>query len=143
MSKRTLDLLIYCAAATMAISVFQPLAELPVIGEISYYTIAEIEALIVVGMAVTIPFLIIAGREKLCLVPAVTVWVTLFWPALENQFKPEETNLLNQALGQSQRIMQEFAVDLFGNLTEFSWGGLLMLTALVVLTLASLTRLFR
>jgi len=143
MSHRTINLLMYLAAASLAVSMFLPLAELPVLGRISYYGIAEVETYVIIAMTMIVPFLIIAGRERLCLIPAIAIWGTLLWPALENEFRPAETNLLNQALGQSQRIMQEFAVDLFRHLTEFSWGGLLMLAALVVLTLTALVRLFR
>ena len=85
MSHRTINLLMYLAAVSLAVSMFLPLAELPVLGRISYYGIAEVETYVIIAMTMIVPFLIIAGRERLCLIPAIAIWVTLLWPALENE----------------------------------------------------------
>ena len=143
MNNRTLHLVIYLAAVTLAAGLFLPLAQLPVIGIVSYFSIAEYESYFILVMAGLVPALLITGKEKLCFVPALGAWCSLLYPAIENQLQSGDANLLSQALGQSQRIMQEYAIDLLTNITELSWGGLLMLAGLVVLTLASLVRIFR
>ena len=143
MNSRAIDLAIYLSAVTLAVGVFLPLAALPVIGDVSYHDIADIESYLVAGLAALAPLFLLIGKPGLTTLPMLGIWTTLLYPAIETQLRQDNSNLLSQALDRSQRIMNEFAVDLFTNISDFSWGGFVLLAGLIGLTLSTLIRLFR
>lgn len=142
MTTKQLDLTIYLAAAALAISVFLPLTRLPVIGEVSYYTIASLESYLIVACSIAAGALIIGGSPRLTILSAVGTWIILLFPAIEQLLK-QDSSLLSSVRDRASSAATEFAADLFMNVAEFSWGGLLFLISLMVFSVTSLWRCFR
>lgn len=142
MNNKQLDVGIYLTGLLVAFSVLLPLTSLPVLGEVSYYLIAEREAHIVIALCLTTPILLLLGNTRMVILPPIGVWVTLLFPAIEQLLKKDQ-GFFTQATGQANRIMQEFAADLFMNVAEFSWGGYVFLTALAGFTISCMMRTFR
>lgn len=143
MNARQLDLIIYTSAVALAAGVFLPLTRLPLVGDVTYFRIAELEAGLVIVLCFLTGALLVGGRAKLTLIPALGIWVTLFYPAIEQFVRAGNSRLADAVTDRAGRIMAEFAADLFMNIAEFSWGGLLFVIALVSLTLSALVRCFR
>lgn len=142
MNNKQLDVGVYLTGLLVAFSVLLPLTSLPVLGEVHYYLIAEREAQIVVALCLATPILLLLGNTRMVILPPIGVWVTLLFPAIEQLLKKDE-GFFAQATGQANRIMQEFAADLFMNVTEFSWGGYVFLAALIGFTITCVMRTFR
>jgi hypothetical protein len=109
---------------------------------VSYHQVAEREANIVIAFCLVNPILLLLGKSRLVILPLTGVWVTLLFPAIKQLLKSDE-GFFSQATGQANRITQEFAADLFMNVTEFSWGGYVFLAALVGFTITCALRAFR
>ena len=142
MNNRQLDVSVYLTGLLVAFSILLPIASLPLLGEVSYYQVAEREARIVIALCLVTPILLFLDRSKLVFLPVTGIWLTLLFPAIEQLLKRDD-GFFAQATGQANRIMQEFAADLFMNVTEFSWGGYVFLAALAGFTITSLMRTFR
>jgi hypothetical protein len=142
MNNKQLDVGVYLTGILVAFSVLLPITSLPVLGEASYYLIAEREAQIIIAFCLATPILLLLGNTRMVILPPIGVWVTLLFPAIEQLLKQDE-GLFAQATGQASRIMQDFAADLFMNVTEFSWGGYVFLAALAGFTLTCMMRAFR
>ncbi len=142
MNNKELDVAVYATGLLLAISVLLPITSLPIVGDVSYFRIAENEAYIVIGCCLVTPVLLLLDKSKLMILPPLGVWVTLLYPAIEEMLKGDK-GLFAQVTGQSQRILREFASDLFLNVTEFSWGGYVFLAALAGFTITCVIRTFR
>ena len=142
MNNKQLDVGVYLTGILVAFSVLLPITSLPVLGEASYYLIAEREAQIVIAFCLATPILLLLGNTRMVILPPIGVWVTLLFPAIEQLLKKDE-GLFAQATEQANRIMQDFAADLFMNVTEFSWGGYVFLAALAGFTITCMMRTFR
>lgn len=140
MSSKTIDIIVYVSAAALAASVFLPLTHIPIVGEVSYHRVAEIEAYIVVSCCIVAMGLLIAGMRRLSFLAPIGVWITLFFPAVRNAMSSDDGGLFSDVKDKATGIMQEFAADLFLNVTEFGWGGFVFLIALIVFTLVSVLR---
>lgn len=143
MTRHRLQLAIYLSALGLAVSVFLPLTSFPVYGEVSYYRIARVEAWLVVTFALAAPAVILAGRERLCLVCPLAVWIVLLFPALEDAMRARNNNALQHLGDGVTSAMADFSADLFLNIAEFNWGGFAFLLALLVFTFATLAYQFR
>jgi len=142
MNNKQLDVGVYLTGLLVAFSVLLPLTSLPILGEVSYYLIAERESHIVIAFCLATPLLLLLGNTRMVILPPIGVWITLLFPAIKDLLKQDE-GFFAQATGQANRIMQEFAADLFMNVTEFSWGGYVFLAALAGFTLTCMMRAFR
>ena len=142
MNNKQLDILVYLTGILVAFSVLLPITSLPVLGEVSYHQVAEREANIVIAFCLVTPIFLLLGKSKLVILPLAGVWITLLFPAIEQLLKSEE-GFFSQATEQANRIMQEFAADLFMNVTEFSWGGYVFLAALAGFTITCTMKAFR
>ena len=142
MNNKQLDVWIYLTGILVAFSVLLPITSLPILGEVSYHLIAEREANIVIAFCLVTPIFLLLGKSKLVILPLAGVWITLLFPAIEQLLKSEE-GFFSQATEQANRIMQEFAADLFMNVTEFSWGGYVFLAALAGFTITCTMKAFR
>ena len=127
----------------MITSVFLPLARLPVVGDVSYHRIAELESYLVVLFSLTATILLFTGRTRYLFVSVVGVWGTLLYPALEKIARPAQEGFLAGVKDKAAGMMRDFAADLFLNVVEFSWGGYIFLLALVSLTLSAVFRSFK
>lgn len=137
MSRNTLQLVIYLSALGLSAGVFLPLTSFPVYGEVSYWRIARVESWLVITLALTAPALILAGRARLGIACPVGVWCVLLFPAIEDAVRARTNNSFQQLGDGVTSAMADFSADLFLNITEFHWGGLVFLLALLVFTVAS------
>ena len=142
MNNKQLDVWVYLTGILVAFSVLLPITSLPILGEVSYHLIAEREANIVIAFCLVTPIFLLLGKSKLVILPLAGVWITLLFPTIEQLLKSEE-GFFSQATEQANRIMQEFAADLFMNVTEFSWGGYVFLAALAGFTITCTMKAFR
>jgi len=142
MNHKQLNVWVYLTGILVAFSVLLPIASLPVLGEMSYHQVAEREANIVIAFCLVNPILLLVGKSRLVILPLTGVWITLLFPAIKQLLKSDE-GFFSQATGQANRITQEFAADLFMNVTEFSWGGYVFLAALAGFTITCALRAFR
>ncbi len=132
MNKTNLESAIYLSAVALAIGVFLPLTRLPIYGDVSYYRVAQIEALLVVLFAVTAPVLLYLKKKPLLLLPPIAVWLTLLFPAIKSWLTPKGKSGFFGQLGDSaSAAMQDFASDLFLNIADFKWGGVLFVLGLL------------
>ena len=76
--------LAYLGALLFIAGAFLPLASIPVVGDISYYRVDNMSAIIAVLLAAAAPVLIIMKKEKLTVLSPIAVWIVLLWPALKN-----------------------------------------------------------
>ena len=142
MNNKKLDVWVYLTGILVAFSVLLPITSLPVMGEVSYLQVAEREANIIIAFCLVNPLFLLIGKSRLVILPLTGVWVALLFPAIKQLLKRDE-GVFSQATGQVNRITQEFAADLFMNVTEFSWGGYVFLVALVGFTITCVLRAFR
>jgi hypothetical protein len=140
MTRKQLDLAVYFTAVVLAISVFLPLSSLPVIGDVTYNRIADIESYIVITFCVAAVGLLLAGKAKSVVLTAVGVWATFLFPAIRNALQSDDDGFLSRATNQASGKLREFAGDLFLHITDFSWGGYILLVALVGFTIAGVLR---
>ena len=137
LGKNKLQLLIYFSAILLSAGVFLPLASFPVYGEASYYRIAEIEAWLVIGFALTGPALILGGREKFAILSPVAVWTVLLYPGLRSYYESSNDTVLKQLGNQLSSAMVDFASNLFLNISEYHWGGFVFLFALIIFSFSN------
>ena len=142
MNNKKLDVWVYLTGILVAFSVLLPITSLPVMGEVSYLQVAEREANIIIAFCLVNPLFLLIGKSRLVILPLTGVLVALLFPAIKQLLKRDE-GVFSQATGQVNRITQEFAADLFMNVTEFSWGGYVFLVALVGFTITCVLRAFR
>jgi hypothetical protein len=140
MKKLHLDIAIYISASLLAVGVFLPITSLSVIGDVTYNRIAEFESYIVVACAIATCVLLGIDKVKLIIIPVIGIWVTLLFPAIQNALKSDEGGFLSKTVNKASGAMQDFAADLFLNVTDFSWGGFVFLLALIVLTISAVLR---
>ena len=127
--------LVFLGALLFIIGVFLPLASIPVVGDISYYRVDNMSAIIVVLLAAAAPILIIMNKEKLTALSPIAVWVVLLWPALKNMGGgSDDGGMLGDLMGKATDPLADFAGKLFTNINDFSWGGFIFLIGLLVLT---------
>ncbi|MBT6036554.1 MAG: hypothetical protein HOJ34_02965 [Kordiimonadaceae bacterium] len=128
--------LTYLGTFLFCLGVFLPLASIPVVGDISYYRVDNMGAIIVVLLAASAPVLIVMKKAALTFVSAIAVWVVLLWPALKNMGggSDDSGGMLGDLMGKATDPLADFAGDLFMNINEFSWGGFVFLLGLLVLT---------
>ena len=143
MSNKHIEIGIYISATLLAVGVFLPLTSLPVIGDVSYNRVAEVESYIVVAAALSATVLIFTGMQKFTFVSAAVVWLTLLFPAIKSLFKSDDGGFLSKTLDKAQGVMQDFAADLFLNVAEFSWGGFIFLIGLLAFTVTCILRSFK
>jgi len=143
MNRNTLQVAIYLSALGLSVGMFLPLTSFPVYGEVSYNRIAPIEAVLVVVLALAAPALILAGLGRASIISPVGVWLVLLFPAIEAVLRDRNSNALQQLGDGVTSAMIDFSTDLFMNIAEFHWGGLVFLVSLLVFTLAALLYLVR
>lgn len=143
MKPKHIDSAVYCSAMLVATGVFLPLTSLPVIGDVSYNRIAEIESYIVVSLAISTPLLMLAEKARMILLTVTGIWLTLLFPAIERLMQSDGGGPLSKVMNKTHSAMQDFAADLFLHITDFSWGGYLLLIGLLSLTVSGLMRSFR
>lgn len=137
MTRYRLQLMIYLSALLLALGVFLPLTSMPVIGEVSYFRAANVEACLVVIFALCAPALMLSGKQRLCLLPVIGVWGVLLFPALRDALRSRNASSLQQLGNGVSSAMSDFTADLFLNIADFHWGGLVFLLALLAFTLSS------
>lgn len=138
MTKHRLQLAIYLSGLLLTLGVFLPLASFPVYGNLSYWRIAPVEACLVIAAALSAPALILTGRGKWAVLSLLGVWSVLLFPTLQAYYHSVNDTMLARAGSSMSSAMREFAADLFLNITEFQWGGLLFLFALALFTFSGL-----
>ncbi|NNE38844.1 MAG: hypothetical protein HKN08_11110 [Gammaproteobacteria bacterium] len=141
MKQNTLNGAIYLSAILLIVGVFLPLASLPIYGNITYNRIAEIESYLVILFTLSAPILLFLGKPKSVILSPISVWAVLLFPALKNIFNAEEERGFFAELGdKAASVMQDFAAELFLNITDFNWGGYVFLLGLIVFTISCLIR---
>jgi len=143
MNAKNLGIGVYVTAVLLAISVFLPLTSLPLIGDVSYNRVADIESYIVIAFCASAAGLLIIGQAKFTFVSAIGVWVTLLFPAIQGAFRSEDSGFLSKVTDKASSALSEFAADLFLNVTDFSWGGYIFLLALLGFTVTCVLRSFK
>jgi hypothetical protein len=145
MKKNNLDSAIYVSAVAVALGVFLPLTRLPIYGDVTYYRVAQIEALLVVLFALAAPALLYMRKNKRLWLAPAAIWLTLLFPAIKSLLTPKGKSGMFGQLGESaSSAMGNFAADLFMNIADFSWGGVIFIVGLLAFTascsLASMKR---
>ena len=143
MNRNTLQLAIYLSALGLSAGMFLPLTSFPVYGEVSYYRIAPVEACLVVALALAAPALILAGRGRASIMCPFGIWLVLLFPAIEKMLSAQNSNALQKLGDGVTSAMTDFSADLFMNIAEFHWGGLVFLVSLLVFTVAGIVYPFR
>lgn len=144
MSKANLQLAIYISAIMLTVGVFSPLASIPVYGEITYYKIDVISSYIIIVCALLAPVVIIIDRGKLAALSSCGIWLTLLYPAIKDKLiQKDEVGFLDKLVDKAKDPLQDFAIDLFLNITEFMWGGYMFVTGLCLFTFSSVLLLFK
>lgn len=143
MTNRQLEIAIYVSAILLAVGVFLPLTKLPVYGEVSYHRIASTESYLVVLFALTAPALLLLNKSRFLVGSVVGVWLVLLFPAIKSLFKSRDTGFVAQMGEKASSVMTEFAGNMFLNIAEFHWGGLVFLIGLIVFTVSCVLRSFK
>jgi len=143
MTRHQLQLLIYLSALALAAGVFLPLTSFPVYGEVSYYRVAKVEAWLVVILALSGPAMMLTGRKRLSILGCIGVWLVLLYPALRDLLNERNRGAIRRLGDGMTQAMADFSADLFLNITEFEWGGLLLIVALLVFSASSIVYQFR
>ena len=144
MSNKNLHLAIYISAIMIVAGVFLPIASIPVYGEITYHRIDDISSYIIIVFALLAPVLVILSRNKLTFLCSCGIWLTLLYPAIKNMFRQEESGgFIDKLMKKAADPLQEYAIDLFLNITDFMWGGYIFIVGLLIFTLSSLILLFK
>jgi len=138
MTKHQLQMAIYLFALLLSVSVTLPLTSFPVYGEVSYYRIAQLEAWLVIAFSLSAPALILGGKGKWSMLSPLGVWLVLFFPALRSYFESSSSTVLGRLGDDISTAMVDFTADFFLNITEFHWGGLVFLFALMLFTVSNL-----
>jgi CBS-domain-containing membrane protein len=142
-SKNQLQLTIYVSALLLAMGVFLPLTSLPVAGDVSYYRIARVESWLVVVFALLAPALILGGKTRWAVLAPVGVWAVLLFPAIRSTFESANDTALSRLGNQVTSAMVDFSADLFLNIADFEWGGLVFILALFFFTLSGIIYRFK
>ncbi|MCP4494781.1 MAG: hypothetical protein GY820_46880 [Gammaproteobacteria bacterium] len=137
---KTIESVIYISALLLAVGVFLPLTKLPIYGEVTLHRVAEIESYLVIAFAISAPLFLIAGQPKLIKLAVIGVWVTLLFPALKGLFESGDGGFLGKLGDKASSAMNDFAADLFLNIADFHWGGIIFLSGLVLFTASCLFR---
>ena len=143
MTNKLVDLSVYLSGIILAASVFFPLTRLPIVGEVSYHRIADVEAYLVVLLSLTATAFVLMGKARLTIVSAIGVWLTFLFPVIEDAVRRGDSGLLSQVTDGATRVMRDFAADIFLNVTEFSWGGYVLVVALAVFSVACSVKTIR
>jgi len=135
----------YLGALLFIVGVFLPLASIPVVGDISYYRVDSMSAIIAVIIVISALVLIHLKKEALTFVSAIAVWLVLLWPAIKNMGggSDDSGGMLGDLVGKATDPLTNFASDLFMNINEFSWGGFIFLIGLVVFTVGCIITTMR
>lgn len=136
--KNLLTNLLYLATLLVIIGVFLPLTNFAVIGNVSYFDITQFEAYLVVAFAAAGPVLVMIKLTRLLWLPVIGIWVTLFLPWVKEIINSGDSSLLGQISNKATALKNEFAADLFLNVSQYIWGGYLFLTGLILFTVCAL-----
>ena len=127
----------------ISIGVFLPLASIPVYGDITYHRINDSSSYVVIACVLLAPLVMILNRRKLTLLCCLGVWLTLLYPAITNTLAQNENDgFIDNLMNKAKDPLQDFAIDLFLNITELMWGGYIFVIGLIIFTLSSLIILF-
>ncbi len=137
---KTIDSVLYISALLLAVGVFLPLTILPIYGEATYHRVAEMESYIVIALAISAPLFLVAGQPKLIKFSVIGIWITLLFPALKSLFESSDGGFFGELGDKASSAMNDFAADLFLNITDFHWGGIVFLLGLVFFTASGLLK---
>ncbi len=140
MNKKNLEVAIYVSAFMLAVGVFLPLTRLPIYGEVSYNRIASIESYLIVIFSLSAPALLFFNKLKLIKYPPMAVWLVLLLPAIKSLFQSKKSSVFGELGDKASAAMQDFAADLFLNISDFSWGGLIFILGLLGFTASCVMR---
>ncbi len=140
--QNTTDILIYISSVLLAIGVFLPLTTLPLYGEVSYHRVSELESYLVIAFAISAPVFLFITQSKFLRLSVAGVWITLLFPAIKSLFKSSDGGMLSKIGDSASSAMSDFAADLFLNIADFHWGGMIFLLGLLIFTISCLLRSF-
>ena len=130
--KKLLPNLLYLATLMLAVGVFLPLTRFAVIGEVSYFDITQFEAYLVIALAIAAPVLVMLKLVRLLWLPVIGVWITLFLPWVKEFLNASDESFMGQLSNKAASLKNEFAADLFLNISEYIWGGYIFMTGLIL-----------
>lgn len=136
--KNLLSNLLYLATLMLAVGVFLPLTRFAVVGDVSYFDITQFEAYLVIALAISAPILFMLKLSRLLLIPVAGVWITLFLPWVKELINSGDGTLVGQLSNKAASLKNEFAADLFLNITDYAWGGYVFLAGLILFTVSGL-----
>jgi hypothetical protein len=135
--KNNLESAVYVSAVAVAMGVFLPLTHLPIYGDVTYYRIAHLEALLVVLFALAAPAMLYVKKNKLLWLAPAAICLTLLFPAIKGLLSPKGKGGVFGQLGDSaSSAMGEFATNIFMNIADFSWGGVIFILGLLALSVS-------
>ena len=140
MSKKKLELAVYISAVMLVVGVFLPLTKLPIYGDVSYHRVAAIESYMVITFALTAPILLFTKNIKLIGILPVGIWLALLLPAIKSLFQSKDSGFFGEVGDKASSVMTEFSADLFLNIAEFSWGGVIFILGLLGFTASCVMR---
>ena len=140
MSKKKLESAIYISVVMLVVGIFLPLTKLPIYGDVSYNRVASIESYMVIMFALLAPVLLFIKKTKFIKIPPVGVWLVLLLPAIKSLFQSKDSGFFGELGDKASSVMTDFAADLFLNITEFSWGGVIFIIGLLGFTASCVMR---
>lgn len=136
--KNLLSNLLYIGTLLLSVGVFLPLTRFAILGDVSYFDITQFEAYLVIAFAVSAPVLLMLKLSPLLWLPAVGVWVTLFLPWVKEFLNSSDDTLVGQLSNKAVSLKNDFAAELFLNVTDYVWGGYIFLVGLFLFTVTAL-----
>ncbi len=141
MRRSDVDMTIYISAIAVAVGVFLPLTRLPFYGIVSYNRIAEVESLLVMVFAISAPSLLLLKKKQYLLYPPLAIWLTLLYPTILGRLTAKKGGNFFDRIGMhASSTLDDFKTDLLLNVSDFRWGGLILLLGLLAFTAGCVLR---
>jgi ABC-type enterochelin transport system permease subunit len=137
---KRLELVFYISAFLLAVGVFLPLTKLPILGEVTYNRVAEIESFLVIGFAILGVVFLQIKKHRFIPIAVAGVWLAMLFQTVRGLLQPKDTSLVGQMTSKATSALVEFGSEFFLNIFEFSWGGFVLLIGLLGFTCTGVVR---
>lgn len=135
MFKSTVQKITAAGAVLYSIGVFLPIASVRVIGDISYFRVDDVSAILTIVCAALALVMIGMKKEKLTAVPVVALWVVMLWPMLKDMFSGGgDGGKLGDMMGKATDPLADLAGELLSKIDILSLGGIVFVVGLLLVT---------
>ncbi len=131
------DLMVFVGAIAVMFGSMVPLIDLGVAGTVSYQDVGGTKFyLLLLAAASGIATLFVAKRN-LTIFSAIGVWVIILWPMVQGMFESNDSGAFGKLAKTATDPIKNVASDLLFRVSDFSWGGYLLLIGLLVFTVGA------